>query len=423
MTRQTFYGWKIVWAILVQLTFTSGLSFYNHAIYLNALAAQPNFDVQLASTAVSIFFLSGGFTGLYVAKLVQDYDPRVSITLGAVMASLSLCALPFVANLVQLFAVYVVFGAGFAASALIPATTLVTRWFRRRRAVALSVASTGLSLGGVVLTPLSAYMIDTLGFRLAMPLLALLFVMGVVPVALIWLRPDPESMGLLPDGDSPVQGEQSSEPKPTADSAIAAEQGFTFQQARRKRFFWGTSLAYIFVMLAQVGGIAHQYGLSREQLDDAQTALVVAILPVASIVGRLIGGWVVERGSIKVFAVCMMLLQAGSLSMLAGGFSVVTLCVGLFLFGASVGNLLMLQPLILAEAFGAREYARIFSVSNLMSSMGTAIGPALLGFVYVASDNRYMAPYLVASAAGCVGLMLFLSGGRLAQSESPASET
>ena len=303
MAKQAFYGWKIVWAILVQLTFTSGLSFYNHAIYLNALAAQPNFDVQSASTAVSIFFLSGGFTGLYVAKLVQDYDPRVSITLGAVMASLSLCALPFVANLVQLFAVYVVFGAGFAASALIPATTLVTRWFRRRRAVALSVASTGLSLGGVVLTPFSAFMIDTLGFRLAMPLLALLFVMGVVPVALIWLRPDPESMGLLPDGDPPVQGEQSSEPEPAADSARAAEQGFTFQQARRKRFFWGTSLAYIFLMLAQVGGIAHQYGLSREQLDDAQTALVVAILPVASIVGRLIGGWVVERGSIKVFAV------------------------------------------------------------------------------------------------------------------------
>ena len=186
-----------------------------------------------------------------------------------------------------------VFGAGFAASALIPATTLVTRWFRRRRAVALSVASTGLSLGGVVLTPFSAFMIDTLGFRLAMPLLALLFVMGVVPVALIWLRPDPESMGLLPDGDPPVQGEQSSEPEPAADSARAAEQGFTFQQARRKRFFWGTSLAYIFLMLAQVGGIAHQYGLSREQLDDAQTALVVAILPVASIVGRLIGGWVV----------------------------------------------------------------------------------------------------------------------------------
>jgi predicted MFS family arabinose efflux permease len=166
-------------------------------------------------------------------------------------------------------------------------------------------------------------------------------------------------------------------------------------------------------MLAQVGGIAHQYGLAREQLDDAQTALVVAILPVASIIGRLIGGWVVDQGAIRSFAIVMMALQAGSLSLLAGGFSVLTLCIGLFLFGASVGNLLMLQPLILAEAFGVRDYARIFSVSNLMSSMGTSIGPALLGFVYVANDSLYAAAYIVAATAGGLGLLLFLAGGKL----------
>jgi predicted MFS family arabinose efflux permease len=191
------------------------------------------------------------------------------------------------------------------------------------------------------------------------------------------------------------------------------EPGLSFKEARSGRFFWGVSLAYIFPMLAQVGGIAHQYGLAREQLDDAQTALVVAILPVASIIGRLIGGWVVDQGAIRSFAITMMVLQAGSLSLLAGGFSVLTLCVGLFLFGASVGNLLMLQPLILAEAFGVKDYARIFSVSNLMSSMGTSIGPALLGFVYVANNSLYAAAYTVAAAAGGLGLLLFLAGGKL----------
>ena len=246
----------VVWAHLAGalLTFTSGLalSFYNQTsvskVPQRACDAQQAFYgwkivflmcIESASTAVSIFFLSGGFTGLYVAKLVQDYDPRVSITLGALMASLSLCALPFVANLVQLFAVYVVFGAGFAASALIPATTFVTRWFRRRRAVALSVASTGLSLGGVVLTPLSALMIDTLGFRLAMPLLALLFVVGVIPVALIWLRPDPESMGLLPDGDSTMKNDDDSEQKPAAESARAVGAGLYFSTGPQETFFWG----------------------------------------------------------------------------------------------------------------------------------------------------------------------------------------
>ena len=203
MPGTLFYGWKIVWAILVQLTFTSGLSFYNHAIYLNALAAQPSFDVQSASTAVSVFFLSGGISGLYVAKLVRDYDPRLCITAGALMASLSLAGLPFVSNLAQLYVVYSIFGAGFAASALIPATTLVTRWFQRRRAMALSLASTGLSLGGVVLTPLCAFMVDQLGFTLAAPIMGVMFLLGVIPVAWIWLRPNPEFMGLLPDGDAP----------------------------------------------------------------------------------------------------------------------------------------------------------------------------------------------------------------------------
>lgn len=417
MPGTLFYGWKIVWAILVQLTFTSGLSFYNHAIYLNALAAQPSFDVQSASTAVSIFFLSGGISGLLVAKLVQDYDPRLCITAGALMASLSLSGLPYVSSLPQLYVVYSVFGAGFAASALIPATTLVTRWFHRRRAMALSLASTGLSLGGVVLTPLCAFMVDRLGFTLAAPLMGLMFLLGVIPVAWIWLRPNPESMGLRPDGDALDDDENDFSDKGTSDASERAgqkvEPGLSFKEARSGRFFWGVSLAYIFLMLAQVGGIAHQYGLAREQLDDAQTALVVAILPVASIIGRLIGGWVVDQGAIRSFAIGMMVLQAGSLSLLAGGFSVLTLCVGLFLFGASVGNLLMLQPLILAEAFGVRDYARIFSVSNLMSSMGTSIGPALLGFVYVANNSLYAAAYIVAAAAGGLGLLLFLAGGKL----------
>ena len=91
--NQIYYGWKIVAAIFVLLTFTSGLSFYNHAIYLNALAAQPAFTVGSASMSVSIFFLTGGVTGLFVARWVEDYDPRISITAGAVMSFVSLCAL------------------------------------------------------------------------------------------------------------------------------------------------------------------------------------------------------------------------------------------------------------------------------------------------------------------------------------------
>jgi len=412
--EQVYYGWKIVAAILVLLTFTSGLSFYNHAIYLNALATKPAFDVSSASTAVSIFFLTGGVMGLWVAKWVQDYDPRICITAGAIISFVSLVALAYVSTVWQLFLVYALFGTGFSASSLIPATTLVTKWFQRRRAMALSVASTGLSLGGVILTPLSVLMVESLGFEIAVQLIGVMFLFGVVPVAWLYLRVSPESMGQHIDGVKPEQ---------TADNVTSGtpeivEDGITFREARRGRFFWGVSCAYIFLMAAQVGGIAHQYGLARELLTEAQTAIAVAILPVFSIIGRLIGGWIVDQMSIRTFAIAMMLLQVLSLSILSGGFSIWTLYFGLAAFGTTVGNLLMLQPLLIAEAFGVKDYARIFSVSNLMASWGTALGPAVLGFVYAASGELYDVPYLVADGAGALGLCLFLMGGKILRSHA-----
>ena len=412
--EQIYYGWKIVAALLFLLTFTSGLSFYNHAIYLNALATQSNFDVSTASTAVSIFFLTGGVMGLFVARWVQEYDPRICITAGAIISFMSLSLLAYVSTVWQLFLVYAFFGTGFSASSLIPATTLVTKWFHRRRAMALSVASTGLSLGGVILTPLSAVMVESLGFKIAAPLIGVIFLVGVVPVDWMNLRESPESMGLHVDGDLPESIDESV----TSDPPQVIEGGITFKEARRRKFFWGVSLAYIFLMAAQVGGIAHQYGLARELLTEAETAIAVAILPVFSIIGRLIGGWIVDRMSIRKFAISMMILQAASLSLLAGGFGIFTLFLGLAAFGATVGNLLMLQPLLIADAFGVKDYARIFSVSNLMSSWGTAMGPGVLGFIYVASGSLYQLPYFVAAGAGALGIVLFLMGGKIVRSHA-----
>ncbi len=406
-------------AILVQLTFASGLSFYNHAIYLNALAEQPAFSVSTASLAVSVFFLSGGVAGLGVGKWVQLHDPRYSISCGAILSCIAVSSLPFVSQLWQLLLVYALFGVGFAASALLPATTLVTRWFHRRRAIALSIASTGLSLGGVLLTPLSAVLVSSLGFNGAAPVLGLLYLVGILPVAWIWLRPSPESMGLRVDGDAVIaeSGAESHSPAQNAISGIDqsndASQGINLTEARRGKLFWAICLAYVFVMLAQVGGIAHQYGLVRETLTEAQTVIAVAILPVASIVGRLAGGWLVGQISIRAFAICMMVFQVVALVQLAIGSGMMSLSIGLFVFGASVGNLLMLQPLLIAEAFGVKDYARLFSISNLMSSWGTAAGPALLGFTYAASGGDYTLPYLFAAAAGLFGLGLFLLGGPL----------
>lgn len=384
---------------MVVLTFASGLSFYNHAVILEALARQSVFSVESASIAVSLFFVSGGISGLYVGKLLARYDVRLCITAGATISGLAIASLGFVDSLLQLCIVYIFFGAGFSASGLLPGTTLVARWFHRKRAMALSIASTGLSLGGVVITPASAALVEAIGLDGAAPLMGFAYIVGVIPVTWLFIRTSPASMGLGVDG-GPME-------KPGSERPL---DGVGFREARQHRFFWGICFAYVFLMLAQVGGIAHQYGLANDVISSGQTALALAILPIASIIGRLIGGWLVDNMSIRAFALGMMVLQVVSLSVLSLSEGVAGLFIGLALFGVSVGNLLMLQPLLIAEAFGLRSYAQIFSAANLMSSLGTACGPAALGLAYAFSGS-YTLPYLLAASAGLAGLLLFVAAG------------
>ena len=158
-----FYGWYIVLAAFVVMTVSAGFGFYNLSVYLEAFVDERGFSVGYTSGATAAFFVSSGIAGLAVGWLIERYDPRWTIAVGAVLSGLVLSGAGLVNELWQLYLFYILFGVGYSACALLPCTTLVARWFEKKRSVALSVASTGLSLGGILLTPISAQLIEQLG--------------------------------------------------------------------------------------------------------------------------------------------------------------------------------------------------------------------------------------------------------------------
>ena len=124
-----------------------------------------------------------------------------------------------------------------------------------------------------------------------------------------------------------------------------------------------------------------------------------------SVIGRFLGGWLLTRVSIRAFALACSVLQAAGLAGLALADTPWQVLLAAAAFGASVGNLLMLQPLWLAEAYGVKSYPRIFSVANACAVVGVASGPFVLGQAYAAID--YSFAYLVAAftalaACGCM---------------------
>lgn len=393
MPRRIYYGWWIVAAVFFVLTVSSGFGFYNLSVYINVLAGARGFSVSDVSVAVSLFFVVGGVTGMIVARLIDRYDVRWVMIGGAALGGAALAAVGQATSLGQLYLLFVLFGIGNSAISIVTATTLVTRWFPGpNRSVALSIASTGLSAGGIVLTPLSARWLNDWGLEASMPWFGALFFVLVVPVVLWLIRGHP------PTTAAPADGGESSGPVWRYDDAV------------RSRFFLLVTLGYVLCMGSQVGGIAHLYNRAEQIADYRSAAMAVQALTLMSILGRFFGGWLVTRIAIRPFALGNLVGQALGLTIIATAAGPLQVIGGAALFGTTVGNLLMLHPLWLADAFGGYAYARIFSLSNAVSVLGVAVGPALLGVLFDMFD--YRSAYLAGTAGSLLALALMLGAGR-----------
>ncbi len=391
LLRRVFYGWYVVAAVLVITTVFSGLIFYNLSILLAAFVAERGFPVALASSATATFFIASGAGGILAGRLVDRFDVRLVITAGAVLGALALASVGALRETWQLYAFHVAFGFAHGTCGLVPVTTVIARWFNAQRSLAFSIGSTGLSLGGIVVAPVVALAIAHYGLDGAAPWMALALFIGIVPVTLLVLRSSPQAMGLVPDGMT------------SAEAAAAPPQPSTsFQDATRSGYFHAVSIAYLFLLGSQVGGIAHVYHLASTRDGTETAALALAVLATTSTVGRLIGGALLIRVPAHAFALALMVLQAVGLAFLAWAQGRLAIAAGVALFGMTTGNSLMMHPLLLVERFGTRDYGRIYAASQLMTVAGLAACPALVGLLYETSGG-YALPFLASALATLVG--------------------
>ncbi|MEL0072166.1 MAG: MFS transporter [Rhodobiaceae bacterium] len=401
-----FFGWIVILATAYCLMVGSGLFFYAMSVLLELIVVNTGYSVAQISLANTIFLAMSGFAGVIVGELITRYDIRFSVTAGSLVLLLSYVLLAEANSLTAIYVIYGMIGIGYAMTALVPATTLVARWFIRRRALALAVAHSGLSLGGVLLTPILANLVTKTGMAaLTHPVIVFLILL-MVPVSALAMHPNPAQMGLHPDGDD-VDPE----------APPAHEKGWRAQEAVRTRFFGFLVLAAMFVMMAQVGTIAHIYnwGLARA---DAQTgALTIAVMAFCSFSGRLITGSFLDHIDIYPFVIILFLAQAMTLFGIAFAEGVWPVLIMSGLFGLTVGNVLMSQPLLIGAAFGVRDFPRILSYNQLLMNIGVAAGPLFVGLIYDFGGGYRNAFVIVgmASLLACTCLILAGSPARLAE--------
>ncbi|MGH7368174.1 MAG: MFS transporter, partial [Candidatus Rokuibacteriota bacterium] len=300
-----------------------------------------------------------------------------------------------VTSLPQYYLCFGLLGAAGIAGILIPATTIVTRWFVRTRGTAMGVLSTGGPASAVVFYPLNAWLIATLGWRTALLVFGGIVAAATVALALLYREPPPAAVE-----PRLRQGPRS----PGVD--------WTLRQALRSSRLWA---AFMMMLLGVIGFqimATHQVAHAVDRGFAPATAVwVFTFGGLAMVVGNVFGGWLSDRlGRGQVFALGSLIAIAG-----IGGFAVMRspedfpLLLLYTAAGFGFGMRIALLSTIPADVFSGPHLGTILGVVQAGGGLGGAIGPFLGGWLFDVTGSYGLAFLIAAVAIGGAAVAAWLA--------------
>ena len=364
-----FHGWYVVGAAFLVATWSWGLSFYALGIYLVALGRAHGWSISSISLAITVYYLVGAGLTASAGDLMRRLGHHRAIALGTLAMAASVVSLASLRELWQLYVALLAMAVGWACLGAAAINVLLAPWFVRRRGVAVSLALTGASAGGVVVAPALLFLIARVGFSRALWITAGALVATLLPVALLVLRHTPASLGVGPDGDPAA--------RPGADGT-GADPVPRRAAALRTRHYWSTSVAFALALAAQVGVITHLVSHLAPTFGDAGAAWLLGLTTTAAIAGRLPMGALADRMDRRRIAGLNFLVQMVGIALLALPWAP-ALYAGCVLFGLGVGNAITLPGLLVEREFPRELFASLVSLLTATNQLAFAFAPALLG--------------------------------------------
>jgi cyanate permease len=394
-----FLGWKVVATAFVVALFSWGFAFYGSGVFLHALHQDRGWPISVISSAITTQYVLSAGVVAYLSDIHQRLGIARTTRIGMVLLALGTLGWALAPEPWQLFPLSLVTGAGWAVTSGAAINAMVSPWFDRRRASALSHALNGASVGGVIMTPLWTASIGALGFPAAAALLGAVMLAMIWPLAGAYLQCAPHELGLLPDGAAAGTVPATTEPAQPPLSRAAL-----FRTPR----FLTLSMAFALALFAQVGLLAHLVSMMAPRLGDPGAAVAVSVTTVAAITGRLLMAAVPPEFDRRIASALNLLLQVAGSALLTLGTPIPSF-VGCALFGLGVGNVVSLPPLIAQAEFSSADVLRVVALVTAVNQVFFAFAPALFGTLRDLTGS-YALPIALAAALQIAATIVILLG-------------
>jgi MFS family permease len=392
-----FYGWWILLAMALLRVIGSG--FGNNVRSLLVLPLEEDFGAS--RTEISLMATGGSIavavTGPIGGWLMDRFGMR-SVMLWSLLLTVAGYILLSMTN--ALWQVIFIFtlplGVAYNWAVLNSGAPILNNWFDRQKARALSLLNVGHGVGALLL-PVMAFLITDLGWRPAMLVAGLIFlIVGLATVAIT--RNAPEELGLTPDGDPP---------RSTTYASVNTVDGVSLRTAIRTLFFWAIAIGSACMLIINLSVVFHMVPIVESRGETERFgALLLSVQLFMTVPIVLVTAWGADRVDGTKVLTAMMLLTVAGVGVLipADSPSSYLLAMTLLAFGGSNWPILWA---VLGHRYGRRNYNAIRMSIYSVLILGMSAGPLLAGATFDATGSYSLWLHILV-AVGLFGIAAFV---------------
>jgi len=382
------YGWIVV-AVGALMTCVAFGAVFSLAVFLQPMADATGWSRAGISGAMTLVFLAMGVGGFAWGTLSDRIGARPVVLAGSVLLALGLALASRAGSLLEFQLTYGLL-VGFAAGSFMPPfIAVVSNWFDRQRALAVSLTTMGVGVAPMTVAPFASWLLATQDWRAAQLTIAALAALIMVPAALLVRQP----------------------PAPPAAAASPGAGGgavMTLGEALRSLPFIVLGLTYFACCAMHSGPIFHTISYAIFCGVPALAAVSIYSLEgLAGLGGRVLFGVLGDRYGAKPVLIAGLLVQA-----LAAGAFVFASRLGefyavSFVFGLAYGGVMPLYAVLARSYFGPHIMGGVVGAASLVASLGMSLGPLAGGWIFDAYGSYtwlYVGSFAVGLGAVAIAL-------------------
>ena len=379
--RRFFYGWVIVGVMAASSAGSMAMATLNFGLFIKPMGDDLGIGRAAFGWAQTARRGAGALSSPVIGPLLDRFGSRLILPVAALMTGLALIGLAHIGHAWQLILLFVIMGlVGMSGPGALATSVPVLKWFIRNRGRALAFMSLGVPIGAMVFVPLTQYLIDAVGWEMAWIILAVIGMSVIVPMTAIFVRRQPEDMGLLPDGEiKPAPSESDS----AGPGATPAEVSWTVSEAVRTSTLWRLVIVFSAASLATGMVDLHRIPAFMDRgLDPTLISLATAFDAVCAGAATFTFGMLVSHIPARILGATGFTMLALASVMTVYANSIPMMFISMAVFGLGIGGMMFLQNFIWADYFGRHSVGGIRGLVNPINLVVGGLGAPAAGYVH-----------------------------------------